>query len=137
MLNDSFDVSARPVQEDEVESSCGSTASLRKSIQQKGKQSSDYNRVEEIFQRLDETCTTIEARRSLLIFRNMYAIKTKMPELKCDIPPTPRIEEDVKEEALSLSVGSAGIGAGARKMSFMERLRGRKSSGKSILTLRD
>jgi hypothetical protein len=137
LLNDSFDVTTRPINEDEVESSSGSTVSLPRTAQPSGKQSSESQRAKRIFKTLDETCTTDAARRSLLIFRNMYAIRMKMPELKCEIPPTPKVEEEIKEELLSSSIGYGGVSGGNRKMSFIERLRGRKASSRSILTLRD
>jgi hypothetical protein len=67
----------------------------------------------------------------------MYAINTKMEELKCELPPVPRKES--KEITLSSSIGSGHgpVSSGSRKMSFMGMLRGRKSSGKSILSLKD
>jgi hypothetical protein len=85
---------------------------------------------------LDDICTTDEARRSLIIFRNMYAIRTKMPELKMDLPRTPKLQEKLGEK-LGSNVGSGEApSAESRKMSFMMKLRGRKSSGKSIRSLR-
>ena len=70
-----------------------------------------------------------------MIFRNMFAISEKMLELKVDIPPAQK-PEDVKETLSSPSTGSI-MSAGLRKMSLKGMLRARKSSGKSILSLRD
>jgi hypothetical protein len=127
-LNDSFDISSRLIKEDDEVYSSSPIIPLLKTKQPKGKQHSDFKRAEKIFQSLDDECTADEARRSLLVFRNMYAIKMKMRELKTEIPPTLKGGEEVK------SFGSSGgISAGQQKINFIERFRGRKSSGRNIL----
>jgi hypothetical protein len=137
-LDDSFDVNARPTDETGLDTPGTSTTSLARQTHHKGKQDQELRRAQKVFEALESICTSDEARRSLLVFRNMYAIKMKMPELRCEIPPTPRVLDN-RDEILSSSMGSGGGGmsAGLRKMSFMGMLRSRKSSGKSILSLRD
>ena len=136
-LNEAFDVSARPTEEDDVDSSRDSSLTIPKPSHPSSPDP-DLLRAQKVFRALDESCITDEARRSLMLFRNMYAIRMKMPDLKVEIPVSPKPEE---KEVLSSSLGSAGGGgmmsAGFRKMSLMGMLRRRKSSGKSILSLRD
>jgi hypothetical protein len=127
-LNDSFDISSRLIKEDDEVYSSSPIIPLLKTKQPKGKQHSDFKRAEKIFQSLDDECTADEARRSLLVFRNMYAIKMKMRELKTEIPPTLKGGEKVKAFG-----SSGGISAGQQKINFIERFRGRKSSGRNIL----
>ena len=136
ILNKQFDVETRPTGEDDVESSIDS--SLPQSHHPTAKSNErklEQDRAFKVFRALDASCTTEEARRSLMIFRNMFAISEKMLELKVDIPPVQK-PEDVKETLSSPSTGSI-MSAGLRKMSFKGMLRARKSSGKSILSLRD
>jgi hypothetical protein len=138
LRNEAFDVDSRPTNEDDVDTSNESAANVPKpGASTKGVSCFDFGVAKRVFQTLESACTTDEARRSLILFRNMYAINTKMEELKCELPPVPWKES--KEITLSSSIGSGyrPVSTGSRKMSFMGMLRGRKSSGKSILSLRD
>ncbi|KIW08376.1 uncharacterized protein PV09_01292 [Verruconis gallopava] len=137
LLNDSFDVETRPTHEDDAASSASSAISAPKMVQETVHQTSELKRVEKIFQQLEELCFSDEARRSLLIFRNMYALRSKMPGLRCEIPPKSPTEAETKEEMPNSSLGNGTIGGGLRKMSLMAIWRGRKISGKSNQASRD
>lgn len=88
-----------------------------------------------VLRTLESVCTTEQAKRSLLIFRNMYALNHDMPRLKVEVPkqsPVAVFKNESEEGSRKVSDSSTtSIGRGSRKFTFMERLRGRKSSGRS------
>ncbi|QDS75641.1 hypothetical protein FKW77_006951 [Venturia effusa] len=99
-----------------------------------------------VLQLLESMCTTDHAKISLLKFRNVYADTHFMPALKVEVPKLSlqvfrSMAEDAKkkqkEEAASRKTSGSSTDSnapGGRKMTFMDRLRGRKSrlsSGKS------
>jgi hypothetical protein len=125
-LNEAFDVEDRVTSPSDAESTTSSMSSMIKSTT-----TGNGAQTLRIFQLLDNSCVSDDARRSLLLFRNMYAIRNRMPFLKVEIPPSPGEAQDEGEVA-DMEAGTGSSMGVIRKMSFMERLRGRKSSGKSI-----
>jgi hypothetical protein len=90
-----------------------------------------------VFERLEEYCVTREARRSLALFRNRWAMQSGMPFVAREIPAERRPSPggDAANPAAEYLGKYGGLGSQdpERKISFMERLKmkRRKSSGRS------
>ncbi|TID25014.1 hypothetical protein E6O75_ATG04219 [Venturia nashicola] len=90
-----------------------------------------------VLQLLESMCMTDQARISLLKFRNFYADNHSMPMLKVEVPKLPiqvfknmaeEAKKKQKEEAADRKTsGSSTESNGGKKITFMDRLRGRKS----------
>lgn len=92
-----------------------------------------------VLQILESMCTTDQARISLLKFRNVYADNHSMPNLKVEVPKlsiqvfkdmAEEAKKKQKEEAANRKTSSSSTESnerGGKKITFMDRLRGRKS----------
>ncbi|RDI88406.1 hypothetical protein Vi05172_g1439 [Venturia inaequalis] len=90
-----------------------------------------------VLQLLESMCTSDQARISLLKFRNVYADNHSMPILKVEVPKlsiqvfknmAEEAKKKQKEEAANRKTsGSSTDSNGGKKITFMDRLRGRKS----------
>jgi hypothetical protein len=89
-----------------------------------------------VLRTLESMCVNDPARRSLLIFRNMYAINHDMPQLRVEVPKQSPVavftnrSEETSRKVSDSSTTDTGCGqsrGGNRKFTFMDRLRGRKS----------
>lgn len=90
-----------------------------------------------VLQLLESMCTNDHARISLLKFRNVYADNHGMPILKVEVPKlaiqvfknmAEEAKKKQKEEAANRKTsGSSNESNGGKKITFMDRLRGRKS----------
>lgn len=83
-----------------------------------------------VLQLLESMCTTDQARISLLKFRNVYANNHCMPILKVEVPKLSiqgfkNMPEQANRKTSDSSTKSNG--SGSKKITFMDRLRGRKS----------
>jgi hypothetical protein len=82
-------------------------------------------------QTLESMCTTEQARRSLFLFRNMYANNHDMPQLRVEIQkesPVAIFKTQSGDGTRKVSESStASNGRGQSRFAFMNRLRGRKS----------
>lgn len=144
LLNESFDVDARPTSSSDIlttRPSGDGRSSSRSTLPSHA--TTELERCQRIFNILEADCVDYEAGRSLRIFRNAHAKQHSLRGLECDVPPempqlpsakslavkspTPGLELAKKateeSEVSTESMKSVPAGGAPRKTSFMDRLR--------------